>query len=507
MAKRSESNLVVIIMVIATVLGAVWLIAGSIEAFRPLLGQFESLFASRTFLIVAGGLLVLSLAISIFNFIKAKYRERTRRDSKEHVISLTQRLSDEELREHFFKWLSPQEIQAYIKALSDKEPLDIIQLVDFMLVQAAGQRASDIHLEPLEDKILMKFRIDGVIHEISMLDKRIHPRLVSRLRVMSNLAIYEKGVPQDGRLTTKIMGTSYEVRISIMPTLHGEKTVIRLFGQEEMRFSLDQLGMNSMMLEQLTEVIRRPQGIIFLTGPTGSGKTTTIYSLLKAIYDMQQASVNIVTIEDPIEHDVEQFNQSQVNNVRGLSFASGLRTILRQDPDVIMVGEIRDFETAEIAIRAGMTGHLVVTTIHADSPAGVFNRLIEMHIEPFLLSSATSAVLSQRLLRKLCPHCREPAIPPLSLLERAGIPPDREQHYFTARGCGKCIYRGFQGRTGIFELLVVNDRIRDMIAHKSSTHEIRNEIRRQGVQSLMEDGLRKVDQGITSLQELLRVTM
>lgn len=501
---RSESSLVIYIMTGVALIGSIAVLSHFTEVLGPLQRQVKELVSSTFFWIVVLSLAVLSISISVFNLVKSRLTKNRDLANKQLTIPHLD-FADEEIVLQKFRWLKPEEIQAFIDRLTAREPIDVIKLVEFLLVQAAGQRSSDLHIEPYDDHVLVKFRIDGVIKEIARFEKRIHPRLISRMRILSNLAIYEKGVPQDGRLNTSIMGDKYEVRVSIMPTLHGEKTVIRFFEMSELRFSLDNTGMEPTILTQFKNTITAPQGIIFFTGPTGSGKTTTIYAALKEIYETSQRSMNIVTIEDPIEYDMQQFNQSQVNLARGLTFATGLRTLLRQDPDVIMVGEIRDDETAEIALRAGLTGHLVLTTIHADSAAGVFNRLIEMKIEPFLLASATTAIISQRLVRKLCPHCREEIIPNLSVLEQLRIPLDRVMRYYRATGCPQCMQRGYHGRIGLFELLLVNDEIRELLLQKCATHEIHKAALKQGMVTLLEDGLNKIDQGLTSLEEIQRV--
>jgi type II secretory ATPase GspE/PulE/Tfp pilus assembly ATPase PilB-like protein len=404
-------------------------------------------------------------------------------------------------------YVSREQIASTLLYMARKPEPDAIDIVDFLLLQAVGQRASDIHWEPGVDSVNVKFRIDGVLHPIVSLPRSIHPRVVSRLRVMSNLAIYKRDVPQDGRVRARIRDRFYEVRLSILPTLHAEKCVIRIFDSEELPFDLSRLGMRRDQLTRFRRLIMQPQGTIFFTGPTGSGKTTTIYSALREIAAAAQGTRNIVTIEDPIEHEIPELSQTQVRVERGLTFAAGLRTILRQDPDVIMVGEIRDRETAQIAIRAGMTGHLVFTTVHTDSASSVFNRLIEMGIEAFLLASSSSASIAQRLVRTLCPECKRPGIPPLSLLRQAGLSPEEPIEYQEPVGCAACSQIGYKGRQGIFELLIVDNVLRELIAGKVPSHELFEAARKQGMIPLLQDGIERVREGSTSLEEVLRVAM
>lgn len=469
----------------------------------------RSLLENKVFMIMTlalGAMLILSLALrflgKFYNMARKKmpgYAESRKKAGE------TSSLKSDKFNVRVYDYFEPSEIDTMMKRLSQQANVDIPALVDFFLAQAVGQGASDIHLEPTEHEIVLRYRIDGVLHEISSLPKRLHARICSRLRVLSNLSIYEKGKPQDGRLQVKIKEKSFEVRISILPTLHGEKVVIRLFETGELKFNLDKLGFDQETLEKYKGLLTKPQGTVFLTGPTGSGKTTTIYSSMIWLYKRAEKSVNIVTIEDPIERDLSQFNQTQVDVNRGLSFAAGLRTILRQDPDIIMVGEIRDYETAKIAIQAGLTGHLVFTTVHSDSAAGVINRIINMQIEPFLLASSTTAVLAQRLIRKICPHCRYETIPPLKLLKKCNLPADMNLRYYASKGCEKCMNTGFKGRTGIFELMEIDDDLRDKIVKKVPSREIYKMAVSKGMNTLMSQGLKKVSSGETTLSELLRV--
>ncbi|OGL43832.1 MAG: hypothetical protein A2161_10905 [Candidatus Schekmanbacteria bacterium RBG_13_48_7] len=388
--------------------------------------------------------------------------------------------------------------------LHQKKP-DIINIMDFIISQAARRRASDIHFEPAVERVSLKYRIDGIMTDVIEIPKNLQDRLISRMKVMASLSIYKKNVPQDGGIRIKIDEKSYDIRASFLPTAHGEKAVLRLLKVGGVYFNLEELGFETDVLEKYLSIISRPNGTIFLTGPTGSGKTTTIYSSLLRVYEASGNSVNIVTIEDPIELDLGAFNQTQVNDSQGLTFAKGLRTILRQDPDVILVGEIRDRETAEIAVQAGLTGHLVFTTIHSDSAAGVFTRLIEMGMEPFLLASSTSAILAQRLVRKLCPHCKVPIIPSLAELKSIGLDVQTDITFYGSKGCDRCLERGYLGRIGLFELLILDEKIKEKVLQRVPTSELLRSAKENGMVTLLEDGITKVKKGITTLSELNRV--
>jgi general secretion pathway protein E len=399
------------------------------------------------------------------------------------------------------------ELGIELKRMSRHDNAEVVPIIDRALSQALVQHASDVHFEPGPGDLGLRFRIDGTLIDIARLPRSLHRTLINRLKVMSNLPPFEHDVPQDGRIFAKISGRSLDIRVSFMPTIHGEKVALRLFETAGERFDLASLGLPKKMLEEYYDLLTRPRGIIFVTGPTGSGKTTTMYASLRYIKSTSQSMVNIVTIEDPVEYAMPDFAQTQVNEDVGLDFAKGLRTLLRQDPDVIMLGEIRDVETAQTALQAGLTGHLLLTTVHADSTAGVFSRLMNMGIEPFLLASATSAVFSQRLVRRLCPSCRKET--PLSdrqkmTMRQAGIDLS-EGLFYTSPGCSECFNTGFQGRTIITELLGMSDELQQAIIAKSSTSELTRIARQAGMQTLLETGLSKALTGITSVAEVLRV--
>ncbi|MFA0739657.1 MAG: hypothetical protein LKKZDAJK_002779 [Candidatus Fervidibacter sp.] len=386
-----------------------------------------------------------------------------------------------------------------------KEAL-VIRLVNMLIRNAVRERASDIHIEPLERELRVRYRVDGVLHEVPAPAKRLHPAIVSRIKIMANLDITERRKPQDGRIKVRILGREVDIRVSIIPTVFGESVVMRLLDRTAMNFTLKDLGMLTDDLEKFDRLIKIPYGIILATGPTGSGKTTTLHAALKRIYSPER---KIVTIEDPVEYQLEGVTQIQVNPAVGLTFATGLRSILRHDPDVIMVGEIRDHETAEIAIHSALTGHLVFSTLHTNDAPGAITRLIEMGIEPFLVASSVEGVLAQRLVRKICPRCKEPYRPSQAVwdyLVQQGFVEAGEPILRHGRGCNECRFTGYSGRTGIFELLVMDDELRDLVLRKASSHEIRAAAMEKGMRTLYQDGMLKVALGITTVEEVERVT-
>jgi general secretion pathway protein E len=356
---------------------------------------------------------------------------------------------------------------------------DAAAIVDFLLLQAVFYNASDVHFEPFHTALRVRFRIDGILWDAAEIPIRLQPRLLARIKILARLAVYRKDVPQEGRTVLEADGRHIDLRVSILPTIHGEKAVARIFDSARAIFPLDALGVSADTLVRYKALIDRPQGTILLTGPANSGKTTTLYSTLKYLSETRRNLSNIVTVEDPVEYDLQVVSQTQTNAAVGLNFAAGLRTVLRQDPEVIMVGEIRDPETAEIAIRAGLTGHLIFSSVHARSAVGVFARLLEMGIEPFLVASSISGVMEQRLVRKLCPNCH-------------------------GSGCANCQNSGFAGRTGIFSLVTMDEKIRELIMAKAPLA-VLEEAARRSSRSLMQEGLDKVQQGITNQTELARV--
>lgn len=378
----------------------------------------------------------------------------------------------------------------------------IIRLINAMLSEAIKEEASDIHIETFERALVIRFRIDGVLREILRPHRKLASLLVSRIKVMSRMDIAEKRVPQDGRISLRIGGRAVDVRVSTMPSSYGERVVLRLLDKNNVRLELKQLGMTLANRNIISELIRKPHGIILVTGPTGSGKSTTLYAALSEINSRDR---NILTVEDPIEYDLEGVGQTQVNSKVDMTFARGLRAILRQDPDVVMVGEIRDLETAQIAVQASLTGHLVMSTLHTNTAIGAITRMRDMGIEPFLLSSSLLAVLAQRLVRTLCPDCRAPR--PITEQERLamGIELAPDQQVWRPVGCEQCNHTGYRGRTGIHELVVVDEAVREAI-HSASGELAIERLIRGHTPSIRRDGIDKVLKGQTSLEEVLRVT-
>ncbi|MFO6424212.1 type II secretion system ATPase GspE [Motilimonas sp. KMU-193] len=377
----------------------------------------------------------------------------------------------------------------------------IIKLINAMLSEAIKEGASDIHIETFEKTLLIRFRIDGVLREILKPQRKLASLLVSRIKVMAKLDIAEKRIPQDGRIALRIGGRAVDVRVSTMPSSHGERVVLRLLDKNAVK-QMSELNMTPSNLEILKDLLRKPHGIILVTGPTGSGKSTTLYAGLS---DINSKDRNILTVEDPIEYLLEGIGQTQVNTKVDMTFARGLRAILRQDPDVVMIGEIRDLETAQIAVQASLTGHLVLSTLHTNTAIGALTRMQDMGVEPFLLSSSLLGVLAQRLVRTLCPDCREPHAMTSKEKSMLNMPQDEEIQVFRANGCESCNFSGYKGRTGIYELLVMDDDVRNAIHEGASEQQI-EKIVRQHTPSIRSDGLSKVRQGITTIEEVLRVT-
>jgi general secretion pathway protein E len=390
--------------------------------------------------------------------------------------------------------------------LESDDEAPIIRLVNSLLFQAAKDRASDIHIEPFERDLAVRFRIDGVLYDILSPPKRFQPVITSRVKIMAGLNIAEKRLPQDGRIRIRLAGKDIDIRVSIVPTAFGERVVMRLLDKSTTVLRLEELGLVGPKHDMVSRLIKQSHGIILVTGPTGSGKTTTLYAALSKINTIDK---NIITIEDPIEYQLHGIGQIQVNPKIELTFASGLRSILRQDPDVIMVGEIRDLETAEIAIQAALTGHLVFSTLHTNDSFGAMTRLLDMGIEPFLVSSSVIAVMAQRLVRRVCSACREPYQPSREELEELSIAPQRligRTVYKSSQGCNQCKRTGYRGRTGIHELLVVDDEIRGLVMKSADAASIRRAATARGMNTLREDGADKVLDGITTIEEVLRVT-
>ena len=380
----------------------------------------------------------------------------------------------------------------------------VIQYVNYLISSAVSEAASDIHIEPGQEHLSIRFRIDGVLHEQSAPPLRMHPAIVSRIKIMANLDIAERRLPQDGRIQVKVQGRTVDLRVSTVPFMRGEKCVIRVLDSRSTSISLDQLGMDSQTLETFRRQVLRPHGIVLVTGPTGSGKTTTLYASLQILKD---GKLNISTVENPVEYELGFANQLNVREDIGLTFAVALRSFLRQDPDVILVGEIRDEETARVAMQASLTGHLVFSTLHTNDAPSATTRLINIGVEPYLIGASVSAILAQRLVRQICKNCKEPvaAIDGLvaAHLEECGV--DAKQLYHGA-GCDQCRQTGYKGRTGLFELLELDDDIRSLIVQNVALPEFRRTVKEKGMRSLRENGLQKVREGVTTLDEVMRVT-
>ena len=384
--------------------------------------------------------------------------------------------------------------------LEQEDDAPIIRLINALLAEAIRENASDVHIETFEKDLVVRFRVDGVMREVVRPKRELAPLLVSRIKVMARLDIAEKRIPQDGRISLRIGGREVDVRVSTMPASSGERVVLRLLDKQAGRLKLESLGMDPETLSRLQGVVHKPHGIFLVTGPTGSGKTTTLYASLA---ELSAKTINILTVEDPIEYNLAGIGQTQVNTKADMTFARGLRAILRQDPDVVMVGEIRDLETAEIAVQASLTGHLVMSTLHTNTAVGAVTRLADMGVEPFLLSSSLVGVLAQRLVRTLCPECRAPR--PATPAELAFLKESSAQVY-EAQGCDHCGHTGFRGRTGIYELVVVDDTIRQLIHDRVSEQELTGYARRIAP-GIREDGKAKVLSGVTTVQEVLRVSL
>ncbi|GGA88688.1 type II secretion system protein GspE [Neiella marina] len=386
--------------------------------------------------------------------------------------------------------------------LDSDDDAPIIKLINAMLGEAIKYGASDVHVETYEQSLVIRFRVDGVLREMLKPNRKLASLLVSRIKVMARLDIAEKRVPQDGRISLRIAGRAVDVRVSTMPSSHGERVVLRLLDKNQARLDLQSLGMTAQVRDQFAEAIAKPHGIILVTGPTGSGKSTTLYAALTEINSRER---NILTVEDPIEYAIEGIGQTQVNNKVDMTFARGLRAILRQDPDVVMVGEIRDLETAQIAVQASLTGHLVLSTLHTNTAVGAITRLHDMGVEPFLLSSSLLGVLAQRLVRTLCDECRDPYSPSDAERELMHLAPTEPATLYHAKGCEACNHTGYKGRTGIHELLVVTDEVREMI-HNGENEQRIERLAREHSSSIRSDGFEKVLNGETTLEEVMRVT-
>jgi general secretion pathway protein E len=397
------------------------------------------------------------------------------------------------------------EIQETTDLLEDTSEAPVIQFVNLMLSKAVKNRASDIHIEPYQTDLNIRLRIDGLLYNTFSPPKRLHPSITSRIKVMAGLNIAEKRVPQDGRIEIKVADKDIDIRVSTLPTVYGERVVLRLLNKSAEMFKLNELGIPESHLAEIRRLITLSHGIILVTGPTGSGKTTSLYA---ALCEINTPDKNIITIEDPVEYQIDGIGQVHVNRKVGLTFANGLRTIVRQDPDVILVGEIRDLETAEIAIQAALTGHLVFSTLHTNDAASAVTRLIDMGIEPFLISSSVLAIIAQRLVRTVCPHCKCPSEINGEFMRELNVNKTDLKHatICVGKGCERCMGTGYHGRTGIYEIMKVSESIKKTILTTSDADTIKRVAISEGMRTLRQDGADKVMQGVSTTEEILRVT-
>ncbi|NOZ63845.1 MAG: type II secretion system ATPase GspE [Caldiserica bacterium] len=409
----------------------------------------------------------------------------------------------EELTEQDISFAEGVAQEAEEAELAEEAP--IIRLVSLLILEAFRSRASDIHVEPMSGRLRIRYRVDGILHEVPAPPKRLEGAVISRIKILAGMDIAEKRLPQDGRIMVNVLGRHLDLRVSSLPGIHGESVVMRILDKSSLLLGITELGFLEEDLDKWKRVITLPNGIILVTGPTGSGKTTTLYAVLN---ELNLPDRKIITIEDPVEYQISGINQLQVKPQIGLTFASSLRSILRQSPDIIMVGEIRDTETAEIAVRAALTGHLVFSTLHTNDSAGAVTRLIDMGIKPFLVASAVQAVMAQRLVRKVCPKCTEPYQPEESVLKEIErmMGTLEGANFVKGKGCPECNMSGYRGRIAIFELLVVTEEVRRIVLSRATSFEIRDLARSQGMKLLREDGWIKVYRGITTVEEVLRVT-
>jgi general secretion pathway protein E len=397
------------------------------------------------------------------------------------------------------------EIEETADLLDDTSEAPIIKLVNHIISQSIKARASDIHIEPYQHSFTVRYRVDGILYDLLTPPKWIQPALISRIKVMAKMNIAEKRLPQDGRFEVKVGDQNIDLRVSTIPTAFGERVVLRLLNKSGSLLELNDLGFSPARLKVIKNLVASPNGIILVTGPTGSGKTTTLYAILQSI---NKPDINIITIEDPVEYQIKGISQIQVNPKIDLTFARGLRSIVRQDPDVILVGEIRDHETAEIAVQSALTGHLVFSTLHTNDSASAITRLVDMGVEPFLISSSVLAVVAQRLVRVLCNICKKAYEPSTIYLNSIGLSPRhfKETHIYKAVGCEKCINTGYSGRLGIFEIMVLTERLKGLILETFDSNRIKSEAVKEKMRSLRQDGIQKVLDGVTTIEEVLRVT-
>ena len=413
---------------------------------------------------------------------------------EEYISNLENKIEEEEIKE-----------ETFLEDLLTGSDAPVIQLINSLFLKAVRANASDIHFEPFSDKVVVRFRMDGVLHEISTIPLNTYPQVVSRIKIISRLNVAEKRLPQDGRIKVKIGDKKLDMRVSTLPTVFGERIVIRLLDKSNKLLTLEELGFLPEDLEKYRRIIKKPYGLVLITGPTGSGKSTTLYA---SLLELKTPRKNIITIEDPVEYQIDGISQIQVNPKINLTFANGLRSILRQDPDIIMVGEIRDLETAEIAIHASMTGHLVLSTLHTNDAPSAVARLVDMGVEPFLIASSLEGVIAQRLVRTICENCKTeytPSDAEIEEIKKHYKKPIEIKHLYKGEGCQECLGTGFKGRMAIYEIMEVDEDLRTTISKNPETTVLKQKAIDKGMKTLIEDGISKVLQGKTTLEEVLQV--
>ncbi|MDH3688956.1 MAG: type II secretion system ATPase GspE [Gammaproteobacteria bacterium] len=437
----------------------------------------------------------------VFHQVDKAYFEKTLRQAYDKGQSEATQMVDD-LGDEVDLELLAQELPQTTDLLEASNDAPIVRLINALLTQAIRESASDIHLEAFEQRSVVRIRVDGVLRDVVEPQRALHGALVSRLKVMAKLDIAEKRLPQDGRISLRVGEHPIDVRVSTLPTQHGERVVLRLLDKQASRLKLEELGMDAALAQTFDRLVHNPHGIVLVTGPTGSGKTTTLYA---GLIRLDRQELNILTVEDPIEYDLDGVGQTQVHSKIGLTFAGGLRSILRQDPDVVLVGEIRDLETAEIAVQASLTGHMVLSTLHTNTAIGAVTRLVDMGVEAFLISSSLIGVLAQRLVRKLCPQCKQDVVPEGRQRELLRLGNGEDVQIYKPGGCEQCEYSGYRGRTGIYELILIDDTLRTMIHDGAAEDQMLSRARQQS-KSLADNGFEKVLAGVTSIDEVLRVT-
>ena len=437
------------------------------------------------------------LAVEELRFFTNKEVEVEITDPEEFNKLLQEKLA-EELQEEEKQEGGNEELSIDLLKVSDESPT--VKLVNQILIKAVHVGASDVHFEPYEDETIVRLRMDGELHEILKISPPKYEEVVSRIKVLANLNVAEKRIPQDGKFHVKVGGKDYDIRVSTIPTVFGERVVLRLLDKSGKLLTLKDLGLSEEDLKKVERIISKPYGMVLVTGPTGAGKSTTLYAML---LKLKSPKKNIITIEDPVEYQIKGISQIQVNPKVGLTFAVGLRSILRQDPDIIMVGEIRDTETAEIAVQSALTGHLVLSTLHTNDAPSAVTRLKDIGIEPFLISSALEGVIAQRLVRKICDHCKEPYKPTEEELKELGLSPEGDYTFYRGKGCEHCLGTGYKGRIAIFEVLELDEDLKKLITKTQDAVVIREEAKKKGFKTLLEDGVEKILKGITTSAEVL----